>query len=104
MPSKVVTVGKSRFTLDARPDQLDLRDRAYAPRLGNLPRRFPADEIVRAWLPRYSAAGLVLDQVVLTAPCLAAHPPRLVAVHVYRHAAPWHFEELFHALDVVPGE
>ena len=62
MPSKVVSFGKSRFTLDARPDRLDLRDRSYAPRLGNLPRRFPGDEVVRTWLPRYSAAGLVLDQ------------------------------------------
>ena len=62
MPSKVVSFGKDRLTLDARPDRLDLRDRSYAPRLGNLPSRFPTDEVVRERLPRYSAAGLVLDQ------------------------------------------
>ncbi len=62
MPSKVVSFGKDRLTLDARPDRLDLRDRSYAPRLGNLPSRFPTDEVLSEWLPRYSAAGLVLDQ------------------------------------------
>jgi hypothetical protein len=62
MPKKIVTIGKSSLTLDARPDRLDLRDRPYTPRLGNLPERFPTDAAVEAWLPKYTQAGLVRDQ------------------------------------------
>ncbi len=62
MPKKIVSFNKTQLTLDARPDRLDLRDRPYTPRLGNLPERYPTDEVVREWLPKYTAAGLVRDQ------------------------------------------
>lgn len=62
MPRKIVSFGKNQLTLDARPDRLDLRDRPYTPRLGNLPERFPSDAVVEEFLPRYTAAGLVRDQ------------------------------------------
>lgn len=62
MPKKIVSFNKTQLTLDARPDRLDLRDRPYTPRLGNLPERYPTDEVVKEWLPKYTAAGLVRDQ------------------------------------------
>ncbi|HET9822348.1 MAG TPA: C1 family peptidase [Burkholderiaceae bacterium] len=62
MPSKNVSIGQRRVSLDARPDRLDLRDRPYRPPLGNLPPAFPTDEAVRDLLPAYAAAGLLLNQ------------------------------------------
>ncbi len=48
--------------LDARPDRIDLRDRAYAPPVVSLPARFPDDATVRKLLPRYVRDGLMLSQ------------------------------------------
>lgn len=50
------------FTLDARPDRIDLRDRAYQPPLRNLDPRFPCDEILENFFPQYAKDGMVLDQ------------------------------------------
>jgi hypothetical protein len=49
-------------TLDARPDRLDLRDRAYLPPVASLPPRSPTDEEIAEHLPAYVTAGLILDQ------------------------------------------
>ena len=48
--------------LTARKDAIDLRDRPYQPPAASLLEAFPRDEDVREWLPRYSGAGLILDQ------------------------------------------
>jgi hypothetical protein len=47
---------------DARPDRLDFRDLPYTPPLRSLAPCWPADDLLRDWLPRYIAADLVLDQ------------------------------------------
>ena len=47
---------------DARPDRLDFRDLPYHPPLRSLPARFPADEVVKSFLPAYVKAGLILNQ------------------------------------------
>ncbi|MBQ0930813.1 C1 family peptidase [Ideonella alba] len=60
MPTKNVQIGQRAVSLDARPDRLDLRDRAYLPPLGNLPMQWPGDADVRELLPRY--APMILDQ------------------------------------------
>jgi len=62
MPRRQVKIGKREITLDARPDRLDLRDRAFLPALGSLPARWPSDADAERWLPAYAAAGLVRDQ------------------------------------------
>lgn len=48
--------------LTARRDTPDLRDRPYLPPPANLHDAFPPDALVREWLPRYTRAGLILDQ------------------------------------------
>ncbi|MBL8838819.1 MAG: C1 family peptidase [Alphaproteobacteria bacterium] len=48
--------------LDARRDRLDLRDRAYMPRVRSLLDQFPEPKLLSRFLPRYVAAGLILDQ------------------------------------------
>ena len=48
--------------LDARPDRVDLRDRPYLPRLASLPDRYPDPTFIEKQLPRYTEAGLILDQ------------------------------------------
>ena len=62
MPTKNVVIGQRSLTLDARPDRLDLRDRAFQPQLGSLPAAWPSDADVARLLPTYAAQGLVLDQ------------------------------------------
>jgi hypothetical protein len=62
MPRRRIKVGNRAIALDARPDRLDLRDRAYLPRLVSLPHRWPSDELAAEWLPGYVGAGLILDQ------------------------------------------
>ncbi|MCO5975496.1 C1 family peptidase [Ideonella oryzae] len=62
MPTKNVVIGQRSLTLDARPDRLDLRDRAFQPQLGSLPAAWPSDADVARLLPAYAAQGLVLDQ------------------------------------------
>jgi hypothetical protein len=47
---------------DARPDRLDFRDLPYAAPLRSLAPRWPDDRDLRAWLPSYVKAGLILDQ------------------------------------------
>jgi hypothetical protein len=47
---------------NARRDAVDLRDRLYTPPPVNLIAHFPAADDVRTLLPRYTKAGLVLDQ------------------------------------------
>ncbi|WP_326543560.1 C1 family peptidase [Pseudorhodoferax sp.] len=58
-PSSATT---SRPPLTARKDAVDLRDRPYQPPAINLVQAFPDDAEVQALLPRYSRAGLILDQ------------------------------------------
>ena len=48
--------------LTARKDALDLRDRPYQPPPVSLPPEYPPAEVVRRFVPRYSKAGLILDQ------------------------------------------
>ena len=48
--------------LDARPDRLDFRDLPYRPPLRSLPPVWPADNVIKANLGSYIAAGLVRDQ------------------------------------------
>ena len=55
-----------------RPDRPDLRDRIYQPPLVSLPPQFPPPDWTKTYLPRYSKAGLILDQG--TAIWLHAHP------------------------------
>ncbi len=60
MPKKISdALGR---TLDARPDRLDLRDRAYIPPVATLPPCVPGDADIRRWVPAYVKAGLILDQ------------------------------------------
>jgi len=51
-----------RRELVARKDPADLRDRPYVPLPESLYEAFPTDGDVRALLPRYTRAGLILDQ------------------------------------------
>jgi predicted chitinase len=53
---------KSAPKRNARPDAMDLRDRVYTPPPISLTSHFPAPGDVRSLLPRYTKAGLVLDQ------------------------------------------
>lgn len=53
---------KARPPLTARKDAIDLRDRPYQPPAASLDEVFPSDDEVRALLPRYTRAGLILDQ------------------------------------------
>ena len=62
MPRKVIKIGSQPIELDARPDRLDLRDRAYQPPLGNLPSEYPSDADVKRLLPAYAKAGLIRNQ------------------------------------------
>ena len=55
------TLTHQQRTFDARPDRIDLRDRAYQPRLISLPPRWPRLEDIDRHLPAYARA-LVLDQ------------------------------------------
>ena len=57
MPTRTI----SNRTFDARPDRIDLRDRAYLPKLLSLPPVWPAAEQIRNYLPAY-AKTLILDQ------------------------------------------
>ena len=50
------------ITLDARPDRIDLRDRAYQPPLRNLEPRFPDDTLLETFFPLYAEHDMVLDQ------------------------------------------
>ena len=62
MATKILRTAKRTVTLDARPDRPDLRDRIYQPPLVSLPHQYPPPEWIKIYLPRYSKAGLILDQ------------------------------------------
>lgn len=62
MPRRTVSIAGRPLSLDARPDRLDLRDRAFQPLLRGLPPRWPNDADVERILPEYVNAGLVRDQ------------------------------------------
>lgn len=51
-----------KIKLDARPDRIDLRDRAYQPPLRNLEPHFPSDQILEDFFPLYAEHDMVLDQ------------------------------------------
>lgn len=57
-----ISVGGTTYALDARPDRLDLRDRAYQPPTLSLPSQWPLEKDVERLFPAYSNAGLILDQ------------------------------------------
>jgi len=61
-PSKVARPATSTPRRNARRDAMDLRDRPYTPPPMNLVSHFPEPDRVRTLLPRYTKAGLVLDQ------------------------------------------
>jgi hypothetical protein len=52
----------AKYTLDARPDRIDLRDREYLPPLRSLAATCPDDALIDRYLGAYTDAGLVLDQ------------------------------------------
>ena len=62
MATKILRTSKRTVTLDARPDRPDLRDRIYQPPLVSLPHQYPPPEWIKTYLPKYSKAGLILDQ------------------------------------------
>jgi Papain family cysteine protease len=57
-----ISVGSTTYSLDARPDRLDLRDRAYLPPTLSLPNQWPREKDVERLFPAYANAGLILDQ------------------------------------------
>lgn len=62
MPAASLAVNGHSFTLDARPDRLDLRDLPYRPSVACLPPRFPLDNDIQGHLAAYVDARLILDQ------------------------------------------
>ena len=50
------------MSLDARPDRIDFRDRAYRPPLVSLPHRFPPEPEITAFLPLYTRMKRILNQ------------------------------------------
>lgn len=61
-PAAQAAAAPKRPPLTARKDNVDLRDRPYQPPAESLYEAFPTDEDVAALLPRYTKAGLILDQ------------------------------------------
>ena len=47
---------------DARPDRIDLRDQPYRAPLVSLEPEHPHPSLVEAYLPKYRADGMILDQ------------------------------------------
>ena len=62
MPAKVMKTAKRKVVLDARPDRPDIRDRIYQPPLVSLPPAYPPPKWISTHLPKYTKAGLILDQ------------------------------------------
>ncbi len=60
--AKPATRGRLARPLTTRKDAVDLRDRAFAPAPFSLPDEFPSADEIKTFLPRYSKAGLILDQ------------------------------------------
>jgi hypothetical protein len=61
-PAAATPPGEGKPPLTARKDTVDLRDRAYLPPPISLYAAFPTDDDVKQLLPRYTRAGLILDQ------------------------------------------
>lgn len=62
MPTRSPPHSATSLLLDARPDQLDLRDREFQPGLQHLPSHFPALADWQNFLPTYFKHELILDQ------------------------------------------
>ncbi len=62
MPTRKISLPSGLRTFDARPDRLDLRDRPYLPPVKSLPARYPSDQNLKKFLPKYIQHKLVLDQ------------------------------------------
>lgn len=61
--SRATAAPTTRRRLDAKPDPLDLRDRAYQPRVSPLPAEYPPAPVLARHLEHYvKRARLVLDQ------------------------------------------
>jgi hypothetical protein len=76
-----------RYTLDARPDRVDLRDRPYLPRVVSLPDRYPDPTFIAKTLPGYTKAGLILDQKSEGA-CTGFGLAAVVNYLLWKHAPP----------------
>ncbi len=61
-PGAVEAVAAAPRKLNVTPDPTDLRDRSYMPPPVGLLDEFPPQQDLTRFLPRYSKAGLVLDQ------------------------------------------
>lgn len=62
MPRTTFRLPGGLVALDARPDRLDLRDRAYLPGVSSLPPEHPPHDDVQRLLPEYLKHDLVLNQ------------------------------------------
>ena len=62
MPTQTFSFNGSELALDARPDRLDIRDRAYLPRVFNLPLAYPDNTVIKSKIAAYIKAGMVLNQ------------------------------------------
>ena len=62
MPSTHFQFNGAALALDARPDRLDFRDRAYMPRVCNLPPQFPEFSHFKRMISAYVKADLILNQ------------------------------------------
>ncbi|MFT3857358.1 MAG: peptidoglycan-binding protein [Aquabacterium sp.] len=52
----------SQRTRNTKKDAIDIRDRLYLPPPVTLLDAYPPKEAIRGWLPKYTRAGLILDQ------------------------------------------
>jgi hypothetical protein len=62
VPAPTLATGKIRPRLTAKHDAPDLRDRTYLPPPISLAAEFPASKEIASLLPKYSKAGLILNQ------------------------------------------
>jgi hypothetical protein len=63
MPRRIFQLcNGAQYTLDVRPDRLDLRDRQYMPPTLSLPAEYPEPAQLKLYFPRYVKRNLVLDQ------------------------------------------
>ena len=62
MATKILKTSKRTVTLDARPDRPDLGIASTSRRWSRSPSQFPPPDWIKTYLPRYSKAGLILDQ------------------------------------------
>ncbi len=57
-----MAISTSSLKFDARPDRIDLRDRAYLPPLDLVAEKWPRPNQLEQRLPEYIAADMILDQ------------------------------------------